>query len=337
MKEAYQIIKDIKKGEMKPVYFLAGEEVFFIDLISDFIEQNILPEEAKGFDQMIVYGRDVQLQDLFFQARRFPMIGEKLVIIVKEAQHLFRKQTDYQLLEDYMKNPSQQTLLVFNYKHKKPDARKKAIKVVKERGVYFETKRMYEREVMKWIAETVKEMNYNIDAKSSQMLMDFLGTDLSKIYNELQKLQILLPAGTSITPDIIEENIGISKDYNTFELKSAIAKADYPKAQQIINYFNANPKEHPLPVSLAILYNFFRDLFLYHSLVDKSKHSVAKALRINPFFVSEYEAAANKYSMKKITRIMSYLEEADLRSKGVESGSMENKDIMNELVFKIMH
>ncbi len=337
MKEAYQIIKDIKKGEIKPVYFLAGEEVFFIDLISDFIEQNVLPEEAKVFDQMIVYGRDVQLQDLFFQARRFPMIGEKLVIIVKEAQHLFRKQTDYQLLEDYMKNPSQQTLLVFNYKHKKPDARKKAIKLVKEKGVYFETKRMYEREVMKWIAETVKEMNYSIDAKSSQMLMDFLGTDLSKIYNELQKLQILLPAGTSITPDVIEENIGISKDYNTFELKSAIAKADYLKAQQIINYFNANPKEHPLPVSLAILYNFFRDLFLYHSLVDKSKHSVAKALRINPFFVAEYEAAANKYPMKKITRIMSYLEEADLRSKGVESGSMENKDIMNELVFKIMH
>ncbi len=337
MKEAYQIIKEIKNGELKPVYFLTGEEVFFIDLISDAIENNVLSEEAKGFDQMVVYGRDVDLQDLFFQARRFPMIGEKLVIIIKEAQHLFKKASDYQLLEEYMENPSPQTLMVFNYKHKKPDARKKAIKLVKKEGVYFETKRMYEREVMKWIAETVREMKYSIDAKSTQMLMDFLGTDLSKIYNELQKLQILLPEGTSITPEIIEENIGISKDYNTFELKSAIAKGNYPKAQQIINYFNANPKEHPLPVSLAVLYNFFRDLFLYHSLVDKSKHSVAKALHINPFFVSEYEGAATRYPMKKITRIMAYLEEADLKSKGVESGSMGHKDIMNELVFKIMH
>ncbi len=337
MKEAYKILSDLKKGEIKPVYFLAGEETFFIDLISDYIEENILPEQAKAFDQMVVYGKEVNLQELFVQAKRFPMIGEKLVIIIKEAQHLFKKQQEYKYLEDYLQNPSLQTLLVFNYKHKKPDARKKAIKMVKKTGVYFETKRMYEREVMKWIEETVKNMGFHIDAKSAQMLMDFLGTDLAKIYNELQKLNIILNPGTSITPDLIEENIGISKDYNTFELKSAIAKGNYPKAQQIINYFNANPKEHPLPVSLAILYNFFRDLFVYHTLVDKSKHSVAKALKVNPYFVNEYETSALKYPMKKITKIMSYLEDADLKSKGVDSGSMQHRDIMNELVFKIMH
>jgi DNA polymerase-3 subunit delta len=337
MKEAYQIIESIKKGEIKPVYFLTGEESFFIDLISDFIEENVIPEEAKGFDQMILYGRDVDLNDLFVQARRFPMIGDRQVIIVKEAQHLFRKQQEYDLLEDYLNNPSPKTLLVFNYKHKKPDARKKAIKLLKKVGVYFETKRMYEREVTGWIGQTVKEMGYHIDAKSTQMLMDFLGTDLSKIYNELQKLQIILPQGTSITPEVIEKNIGISKDYNTFELKSAVAKGNYLKAQRIVNYFNANPKEHPLPVSLAVMYNFFRDLFIYHTLVDKSRHAVAKALKINPYFVSEYEDAASRYPMKKLTRIMSYLEEADLKSKGLNSGSMQHKDIMNELVFKIMH
>jgi len=337
MKEAYKIIEDLKKGDFKPVYFLAGDEPFFIDLISNYIEQHILPEEAKAFDQMVVYGKDVQLHELFVQAKRFPMIGEKLIIIIKEAQHLFRKQQEYELLEAYLNNPPHQTILVFNYKHKKPDARKKAIKLLKKSAVYFETKRLYERDVIKWIGETVKKMGFHIDAKSTQMLMDFLGTDLSKIYNELQKLNIILSPGTSITPDIIEQNIGISKDYNTFELKSAIAKGNYPKAQQIINYFNANPKEHPLPVSLAILYNFFRDLFIYHTLVDKSKHSVAKALKINPYFVGEYESSAVKYPMKKITRIMSYLEEADLKSKGVNSGSMQHKDIMNELVFKIMH
>jgi len=337
MKEAYKIIDELKKGDIKPVYFLAGDEPFFIDLINDYIEEKVLEDQAKGFDQLIMYGKDVDLQDLFVQAKRFPMIADRMVIIVKEAQHLFRKQQDYDLLEEYLKNPSPQTMLVFNYKHKKPDARKKAIKLLKKNGIYFETKRLYERDVMKWIGETVQSMGYHIDAKSSQMLMDFLGTDLSKIFNELQKLQIILSPGTSITPDVIEQNIGISKDFNTFELKSAIAKGDYLKAQRIINYFNANPKEHPLPVSLAILYNFFRDLFVYHTLVDKSKHSVARALKINPYFVNEYEVSATKYPMKKITRIMTYLEEADLKSKGVNSGSMQHKDIMNELVFKIMH
>ena len=337
MKEANKIINDIKKGVIKPVYFLTGEIPFFIDRITDFIENEFLPEDAKSFDQMIFYGLDAKMEDIVMQAGRFPMMGEKLVILVKEAQHLFKKQSDYEVLEEYLQNPSAQTLLVFSYKHKKPDGRKKVFKLIKEKGVWFEAKRMYDSDILQWIQETVAEMGFVIDIKSSQMLLEFLGADLSKIYNELKKLEILLEKGVSITPEIIEKNIGISKDYNSFELKSAIAQGNYIKAQKIINYFSANPKEHPLPAVIPVLYKFFKDLFVYHTLVDKTKYSVAKSLGVNPYFVGEYETGARYYPMKKITKIMGYLQQADVRSKGVDSGSMSYKDIINEVIYKIMH
>jgi len=337
MKEVQNIINDIKKGNIKPVYFLAGEESFFIDQISDYIEENLLDEAAKGFDQMIVYGLEVNLPDLILQARRFPMMGDKQVIIIKEAQHLFKKKADGEALESYLKQPADSTVLVFNYKYKKLDKRKKIYKLIKEKGVYFETKRLYDRDVVKWIIATAQAMGHNIDLKSSQMLVDFLGLDLSKIHNELNKLNLILEENAPITPDAIETHIGISKDYNNFELKSAIAKGDYLKAQKIISYFSANPKEHPIVVTMAILYNFFRDLFIYHSLNDKSKFSAAKALGVNPYFVEEYQTAAQKYPMKKVTANIGYLKEADLRSKGVEAGNMTVKDILNELLFKLMH
>jgi len=337
MKEVQNILNDIKKGHIKPIYFLAGEESFFIDQISNYIEENLLPDSAKGFDQMVVYGLDVNLPDLILQARRFPMIGDKQVIIIKEAQHLFKKKQDSDALESYLNNPADSTVLVFNYKYKKIDKRKKMYKQILKTGVYFESKKLYERDTIKWITETVKSMEHSIDLKSAQMLLDFLGTDLSKIYNELKKLDIIIPPKSAITPEIIEKNIGISKDFNNFELKSAIAKGDYLKAQKIINYFTANPKEHPMVVTVAVLYNFFRDLFVYHSLNDKSQYAAAKALGINPYFVGEYQTAATKYPMKKVTQIIGHLTEADLQSKGVKSGSMLPKDILNTLLFKIMH
>jgi len=337
MKEVQNILNDIKKGNIKPVYFLAGEESFFIDQISDYIEKNLLPEDAKGFDQMVVYGLEVNLPDLILQARQFPMIGDKQVIIVKEAQHLFKKKEDSEALESYLNKPAESSVLVFNYKYKTLDKRKKITKLIKEKGVYFETKRMYERDVTKWIVETTRSMGHSIDLKSAQMLVDFLGLNLSKIHNELKKLHLILNEDKAITPEIIEKHIGISKDYNNFELKSAIAKGDYLKAQKIITYFVANPKEHPIVVTVAILYNFFRDLFIYHSLNDKSKFSVAKALKINPYFVEEYQVAAHKYPMKKVTANIGYIKEADLKSKGVDAGNITTKDILNELVFKLMH
>ncbi len=337
MKDAHLILDDLKKGYIKPIYFLAGEEAFFIDQISQYIENHLLPEAAKGFDQMVVYGLDVNLPDLILQARRFPMMGDKQVIIIKEAQHLFKKKSDHQALESYLNQPADSTVLVFNYKYKKLDKRKKIYKQILKQGVYFESKKLYESDTLKWIVATVKTMGHSIDMKSAQMLIDFLGTDLAKIYNELNKLNIIVPEKTAITPEIIEKNIGISKDYNNFELKSAIATGDYLKAQKIINYFSANPKEHPMVVTVAILYNFFRDLFVYHSLNDKSQYAAAKALGVNPYFVKEYQLAATKYPMKKVTKNIAALKEADLKSKGVLSGSMSPKDILNELLFKLMH
>ncbi len=337
MKEVQNIIHSIKQGDYKPVYFLAGEETFFIDQISHYIEQYVLPDEAKGFDQMVVYGLDVNLPDLVLQARRFPMIGDKQVIIVKEAQHLFKKKTDHEALEAYLNQPSDTTILVFNYKYKKLDKRKKIYKLLIKKGIYFESKKLYESDILNWIIHTVKHMGHSIDLKSAQMLMDFLGTDLSKINNELTKLQIVLEGQTAITPEIIEENIGISKDYNNFELKSAVAAGNYIKAQKIINYFTANPKEHPMVLTISVLYNFFRDLFIYHSLNDQSPYAAAKAIGVNPYFIKEYKSGAHKYPMKKVTQNIAALQEADLKSKGVMAGSITSKDILNELLFKIMH
>ena len=337
MKEVQNIINDIKKGNIKPIYFLAGEEPFFIDQINNYIEAHLLPDEAKGFDQMTLYGLDVNLPDLILQARRFPMMGERQVIIIKEAQHLFKKQADTDALESYLNQPADTTVLVFNYKYKKLDKRKKIYKQILKKGVYFESKKLYERDTLNWIIETLKTMQHPIDVKSAQMLIDFLGTDLSRIYNEIQKLEVILEKGAAITPEIIETHIGISKDYNNFELKSAVATGNYLKAQKIARYFAANPKEHPIIVTIALLYGFFRDLFIYHTLNDKSKFSAAKALGINPYFVNEYQVAAQKYPMKKVSRNIGYLKDADLKSKGVDSGSMTHKDILNELLFKLMH
>ena len=337
MKEVQNIINDIQKGNIKPIYFLAGEEPFFIDQITDYIEAHLLPEEAKGFDQMTLYGLDVNLPDLILQARRFPMMSDRQLIIVKEAQHLLKKQADTDALESYLNQPADTTVLVFNYKYKKLDKRKKIYKQILKKGVYFESKKLYERDTLNWIIDTLKTMQHPIDVKSAQMLIDFLGTDLSRIYNEIQKLEVILEKGAAITPEIIETHIGISKDYNNFELKSAVATGNYLKAQKIARYFAANPKEHPIIVTIALLYGFFRDLFIYHTLNDKSKFNAAKALGINPYFVNEYQLAAQKYPMKKVSRNIGYLKDADLKSKGVDSGSMTHKDILNELLFKLMH
>ena len=337
MKEVQNIINDIKKGDIKPIYFLAGEEAFFIDQINNYIEENLIAEEAKGFDQTVVYGLDVDLPDLLMQARQFPMIGERQLIIIKEAQHLFKKKAETEALENYLQQPSDTTVLVFNYKYKKPDKRKKIYKQIVKHGVYFESKKLYDNAIANWIVDLLKSKQYGIDIKSAQMLYEFLGNDLSKIYNELQKLEIVIEKKSAITPEIIEKHIGISKDYNNFELKSAVANGNYLKAQKIVKYFAANPKEHPVVVTVTVLYNFFRDLFIYHTLTDKSTSGVAKAMGINPYFVKEYQTAAKRYEMKKITRNIKYLKDADLKSKGVASGSMTEKDILNELLFKLMH
>lgn len=334
MNRITQIVDDIKSKNTKPIYFLMGEESYYIDKISDYIENNILAEEEKGFNQMILYGRDVSIEDIVANAKRFPMMADKQVVIVKEAQDLSRT---IEKLAAYAENPQPTTVLVICYKYKTIDKRKKLAKTVAEVGCLFESKRLYDNQVSDWISSTLKDKGFQIEPKAAHMLVEFLGTNLSKIDNELDKLAVILDPGSVITASHIEQNIGISKDFNNFELRKAIGDKELVKANQIIQYFAQNPKSNPLVMTISLLNSFFTQLLLYHGLKDKGKINVAKMLRINPYFVNEYQRAARNYPMRKVAQVIAGLREADLKSKGVGASNLAQGDILKELLFKIMH
>jgi len=334
MDKVKQIVADIRNGNTKPIYFLKGDEPYYIDAISSYIEKNVLAEEEKGFNQMVLYGRDVTVEDIVSNAKRYPMMAEKQVVLVKEAQDLSRT---IDKLEAYAVNPQPTTVLVICYKYKKLDKRKKLYKTIDKVGVLFESKKLYDNQVPDWIRRVLASKKYTISQKAAQMLVEFLGTDLGKINNELEKLQLVLPSGTEISPKHIEENIGISKDYNNFELRKAVGERDILKANRIINYFAQNPKDNPTVVTVSLLYNFFSQLLQYHALGDKSQFSVAKALKINPFFVKEYQAAGKNYPMRKVSQVVALLREADLKSKGVGASNLPQSDLLKELLFKMMN
>ena len=333
MDEAVQIVNEIKKGQIRPIYFLFGEEAYFIDKISDYIGDKVLTEEEKGFNQMVLYGRDVSIDDIVGNAKRYPMMAERQVVIVKEAQHLSR--TIEQLCA-YAKNPQQSTVLVICYKYKKLDKRKKLFKIIKKNGVIFESKKLYENQVSDWLRKHLLSRGYTISHKAALLLVEYLGTDLSKISKEIEKLRLAIPQQTEITPEHIEEHIGISKDYNNFELKRAIGERDMLKATKIITYFAQNPKDNPFILTITLLNSFFTQLLQYHGLSDHSPKNVASALRINPYFVSEIQAAARNYPMKKVSTIISSLREMDLKGKGVGAVTMNDADLLKELLYKII-
>ncbi|MEL4308685.1 DNA polymerase III subunit delta [Joostella sp. CR20] len=332
MDEIKQIVNDIKAGNIKPIYFLMGEEPYYIDKISEFIEKSVLTEEEKGFNQMVLYGRDVSLDEIVSSAKRYPMMAERQVIIVKEAQYLSRTIDNF---EAYAENPQLTTVLVVCYKYKKLDKRKKVYKAIAKNGYIYESKKLYENQVGDWIRRVLSGKKYGITPKAAQMLVEFLGTDLSKINNELEKLQLIIPAGKEITPKDIEENIGISKDYNNFELRKAIGERDVVKATRIINYFTQNPKDNPIVVTISLLHSLFSQLLQYHGLSDKSKGNVASTLKVNPFFVGEYVTAARNYPMKDCSRIIAYLRTIDVKSKGVGNVSATHADLLKELLVVI--
>jgi DNA polymerase-3 subunit delta len=333
MNEIRNIVSDIKKGNIKPIYFLMGDEPYYIDKISEFIEENILDEAEKGFNQQVMYGRDASIEDIVSAAKRYPMMAERQVIIVKEAQDLSRT---IEKLVSYAENPQPTTVLVFNYKYKKLDKRKKLSKAIAKTGFIYESKKMYENQVSDWIRNVLSGKKYNIEPKASQMLVEFLGTDLSKISNELDKLMLILPKETIITDAHIEENIGISKDFNNFELRKAVGEKNIVKANRIINYFAENPKANPLVMTISLLNSFFTQLLSFHGLQDKSKNSVAKAIGVNPYFVDEYFTAARNYPMRKVAQVIAALRDADVKSKGV-GASQSQRDLLKELLFKILH
>ncbi len=327
------ILTDIQKGHLKPLYFLHGEEPYFIDLIADYIAENILSDSEKEFNQSILYGRDVKVEDVVARAKRFPMMAQHQVIILKEAQNLFR--TIHQF-ESYFKNPQPSTILVICYKYKKADGRKAYLKAAKKNGVVFESKTIYDNQVPNFIRQEISSRGYSIHHKATQLLAEYLGTNLGKINNELNKLEIVVPKETEITPEIIEKNIGISKDYNVFELQKALGLGNFKKAFQIINYFSQNSKDHPILGTLPMLYRYFSQLLKYHGLNDKSKGNVASKLKVHPFFVKDYVQGARTFPMKKCSQAIAVLHDIDVRVKGVKSSTLVTEgDLYKELLVKI--
>jgi DNA polymerase-3 subunit delta len=329
-----EIITGLKKRIFKPVYFLSGEESYYIDLIVNYIENNILNEEEKAFNQIIVYGDDTNINAIIDTARRFPMMSSHQVVIVKEAQSL-KKIDD---LAIYLEKPLLSTILVFSYKYKTLDKRTKLYKLLESQAIYFESARIRDYLIPAWIERYLMTKGIKCDPNASAMLTEFLGTDLHKIVNELDKLIISLPVGKPvITTSLIEKNIGISKDYNNFELMKAIGEKNILKANMIVQYFANNPKDNPIMLSIASLFGFFSKLLAYHYLSDKSKNNVAAVLKVNPYFVKDYETSAAKYNASKTMQIISILRTFDLKSKGYGDVGTEPGDLMKEMVYRILH
>jgi DNA polymerase III subunit delta len=334
MDEVLKIVNDIKSGNSKPIYFLMGEETYFIDKLSDYIEENLLSEVEKGFNQTVLYGRDVTIEDIVSTAKRYPMMAERQVVIVKEAQDLSRT---IDKLESYVENPMMSTVLVFCYKYKTLDKRKKMTKLLDKVGVVFESKKLYENQVGDWIKRVLSGKNYTIEPKANAMLVEFLGSDLSKINNELEKLQIILPQGCMITAKHIEDNIGFSKDFNNFELLNALGSRNQLKAYQIAQYFADNQKANPLIVTTATVFGFFVKILKYHGLKDKNPKNAAVALGVSPYFLKDYDVALKNYPMRKVSQIVTTLRELDIKSKGVGANALATSDLLKEMLFKVFN
>lgn len=332
MEEVKKIVNDIKSRSIKPIYFLIGEEAYYIDKLAEYIEKNVLTEEERGFNQMVMYGKEVSIEDIVSNAKRYPMMAEYQVIIVKEAQHLSRTLDN---LLPYIQNPQLTTVLVFCFKYTKLDKRKKIFKEIKKAGVLFESKKIYDNQVPDWIRKVLLGSGYTITPKATLLLAEFLGNDLGKISNELDKLKSIIPKSQEITPALIEENIGISKDYNNFELKKALGERDVMKVTRILNYFGQNPKDNPLVLTVTLLHSFFIQLLQYHGMNDHNPKNVASVLGIHPFFVSEIQTAAKNYPMKKVSSAIANLRELDMKGKGV-GANLDTKDLLKELLYKIM-
>ncbi|MDO4728626.1 MAG: DNA polymerase III subunit delta [Bacteroidota bacterium] len=326
---AEQILKDLKNKVYKPVYFLSGEEPYYIDKIAEYVQNNVLSEDEKSFNQTVVYGKDTTIEDVILNARKFPMISDYQVVIVKEAQELAK---NIAKLESYVEHPEATTILVICYK-KLLDKRIKLTKLLEKNDYLYEGKKIYENKLESWIDGLVKESGYSIEPKAAKMLADAIGINLSRIHNEIEKLKITIPKERPITPEDIERNIGISKDFNVFELQDALAEKNFLKAKRIIDYFQHNGEaDRAIVLSTAsALFTFFSKVMMYHGLSDKSQAS--KVLGVNPYFVGKYRTASVNYPMKKISYILQRIKQIDLKSKGVGAAALPRKELLQELLF----
>ncbi len=329
-----QIIKDLKNRKFVPIYLLMGDEPYYIDRICEYISENVLKEEEKAFNLTIMYGKDYDAVAVINAAKRFPMVSEYQVVVIREAQNL----GNFDDLIYYVSNPLKSTILVLGYKYKSLDKRKKIYKEFEKTGVVFESKKLYEDKIPGWINQNLKDKGYSIQPQASLLLTQYLGSDLEKIEMELEKLIITLPDNEKqITIKSIEENIGISKDYNTIELQKALVERDALKAFRIAEYFGHNQKSNPITVTITSLYFFFNKVFLYAVMKDKSRQNISEKLKIHPYFVSEYQKAAQAFNPTKTANIIHLLREYDLKSKGVGNLSGTPHDLLKELIYKILN
>ncbi|WP_131538907.1 DNA polymerase III subunit delta [Pedobacter nototheniae] len=338
---AAEIIKDIKARKFKPVYLLHGEESYYIDEVTDYIEDKLLNDAEKGFNQTVLYGKDTDMATVLGAAKRYPMMSDYQVVIVKEAQDLKwakeegnSKEAEFVL--NYFEKPLPSTILVLAYKYANFDKRKKIYKAISKSGLIFQSDPVRDYKLVPWIEDFVKDKGYKIDPQASALMAEYLGTDLSKIANEIEKLMLNISKEVTINTDLVQKNIGISKEYNVFELQKALAIRDVLKCNRIITYFANNPKANPTVMVLANLAGYFTKILRYHYLQNKAE--AASALGIPPFFVKDYEVAARNYNTGKVFQIISLLREYDLKSKGLDSsGNVNDGELLKELIFKMIH
>jgi DNA polymerase III subunit delta len=337
-KTASEVLKDLKKKVFSPLYLLHGDEPFYIDKVSDFIEENALSPTDRSFNQFVFFGKDLSIPALLSHAKRFPMMAERQLIMVKEAQGLQGiEQKEMQLaLENYAKNPLSSTILVLVFKAG-ADERKTWVKAFDKTGVMMPSKKMYDNKIPDWILEYCHENGLKISRKAVEMLCENVGNDLKRLSSEIDKIMLNLRIDEEINAQVVEKFVGISKEYNYFEFQKAIINRDIMRANQIVNFFGANPKDNPLAPIVILLYNFFSKVLLTHATNDKSERNLAVVLGVNPFFTKDYGLAARNYNLAKVVQIIGDIKKLDLKSKGIESGSLSDGEALREMTFRILH
>lgn len=337
MKELELIFKNIKNKEFLPIYFFHGEEAYYIDAAVKALENDVLTEDEKAFNQTVVYGKDTNYNEILSLAKQYPMMGDKQLIIVKEAQDLKFNDEETKILEKYVENPVESTILVFAHKHKKVDSRKKVFKTLDKAKMLFHSEPVKDYNLAKWIDDEARNLQIKLAPGISQLLADYLGNDLSRIANELNKMKLVLKDGEVLDGKLVETHIGISKEFNVFELQKALGKKDANTAFKIAYYMGKNPKTNPIVMTIGNLYNFFSNVVLYHTVSHQSPPTIASELGVNPYFVKDYAEAARLYPLKFATRIISVLREIDLKSKGLGAVNMDEGELLKEMVYKIIN
>ena len=329
------IMRDLRDGKFAPVYMLTGDEPYFIDAIADYLEQHVVAPEARDFDQIVLYGRDIKADEHLMAAQQCPMAGMRRLVLVKEAQNI----RSYDNLIFYLQHPNPAVVLAFCYKHKKFDKRTKAAQAIEKTGVFFDSKQIYDNQIAAWVSQYAHSRNVDIEPQAADLIAEFVGNNLTQVANAIDKLIIAKPSEANlITADMVSRNTGISKEYNNFELSNAIANRNILRANRIVQYFGNNPKANPLNRTLNVLFNFFVNLMLFHQLKGQKDDLIAAALNINVFFLKDFRIADANYTQDHVIRVIGWLREADMQMKGFDNvGFASDNDVLKELVYKILH